>query len=707
MADLRSFSRISGLKYEDLNLRGGAVPENVTAGIVLPDLLSLLGVEAALGRTFLPGEAESAAVLSHRLWMSRFQGSPEVVGSTFRHDRGVSTIIGVLPPGVEVPMAKADLLLSMEPVHLGDKDEDAGWFAVFARLAPGASIETARAEVSAVARRLEAEFQPPVKGWGFDVNHLRTEMVGEVAPTIWMLQAAVLLVLLVACANFAGLLLTRGILREREIAVRRAMGANRSTIARLILTESIALSVAGGLAGLLLARWLTAAFLVLASQDLPRWGEVSVDATVLGSGFLLAVIAGVLAGLVPAAVFASPDPRRASGRASRLRSVFTVVQIAGTLTLVIGCGLLARSVARLASVDVGFEPEGLLCFDVSFPQDHYPDAQKRTAVLLSLIERLETTPGVRSVGVTPWRLLTGSASRAQMSTEDRSGTSRERGRWPLVLAVSPGFFRAAGIPLVSGREFEDMETRPVVIVNRRLAERAWPGENAVGRRLKFGRADSDYPWVEVVGVVESARLVGLSTGEEDSMFHPLLPLKYSYSAVALQVRTRSDPMLAVASIRAAVSGIDPAIPISNVRAMSEVVTENSRAPRFRLAVVASFTTLALALASIGVYGVVAQWTAARRREIGVRMVVGADRAAILRLVAEQGTVLIAIGALLGIGGSLASAKFLEAFLFEVTPSDPASAVLAVVLLGVVTLGAALVPARRAASIDPAEVLRAD
>ncbi len=706
LSDPRSFSRISGLKYEDLNLRGGAGPENVTAGVALPDLPSLLGMEAALGRTFVLEETQGAAILSHRLWMSRFRGSPDVVGSTLRHDRGVSTVIGVLPPGAEIPMGKADLLLSMDQIHLGD--ENAGWFAVFARLAPGASIETARAEVSAVARRIEAERAPPVKGWGFDVNDLRTEMVGEVAPTIWMLQAAVLLVLLVACATFAGLLLARGNLRERELAVRRAMGANRSSIARLILTESLALAVVGGLVGLLLARWLTAAFLALAPQDMPRASEVSVDATVLGAGLLLAIIAGVLAGLVPAAVLSNPDPRRASGPgASRLRSAFTVVQIAGALTLAIGCGLLARSVARLASVDVGFEPEGLLCFDVSFPQDRYPDAQKRTAVLLSLVERLESTPGVRSVGVTPWRLLTGSASRAQMSTEDRSGTSRERGRWPLVLGVSPGFFRAVGIPLVSGRGFEDVETRPVVVVNRRFAERAWPGENAVGRRLKFGRADSDSPWVDVVGVVESARLVGLSTGEEESMFHPLLPLKYPYSAVAVQVRIRSHPMESVASIRATVSGIDPEIPISNVRAMNEVVADNSRTSRFRLAVVAPFTTLALALAAFGIYGVVAQGTTARRREIGVRMALGAYRGSVLRLVVEQGVVLTALGVLLGVLASLATGRFLDAFLFEVSAFDPLTSVFAVLLLSAVSLAAALIPARRAAPIDPADVLRAE
>ncbi len=233
MSNSPSFSHISAFKLEDLNLRGGAGPEKVRAGIVLPGLLSLLGIEAASGRTFLPEETEGSAILSHRLWVSRFGGSPETVGSTLRHDRGISTIVGILPPGIEIPLAKVDLLLPMDPALLGD--EDAGWYEVIARLAPGASIATARAETNAVSRRLEEEQNPPVKGWGFEVDDLRTEIVGDVVRTIWMLQAAVLLVLLIACANFAGLLLARGILREKEIAVRRAIGAKRSAIARLIL----------------------------------------------------------------------------------------------------------------------------------------------------------------------------------------------------------------------------------------------------------------------------------------------------------------------------------------------------------------------------------------------------------------------------------------------------------------------------------------
>jgi predicted permease len=705
LSDSRSFSQISAFTPEDLNLKGGAGPEKVKAARMPSDLLSLLGIEAASGRTFLPGETEGAAILTHRLWMSRFGGSPETVGSSLRHDRGVSTIVGILPPRIEIPLETVDVLLPMDPASL--RSEDSG-FQVLARLTPGTSIATARAELDAISRRLEEEQNPPVKGWGLEVDDLRARIVGDVAPTIWMLQAAVLLVLLIACANFAGLLLARGILREKEIAVRRAIGARRSAIARLILGESLVLAVAGGLLGLLIARWLAASFLALAPKDLPRSGEVSIDGAVLGTGLVLAILAGVLAGLVPAVVFSSPNPKRASAAsAGRLRSAFTVAQVAAALTLSIGCGLLGRSLVRLASVDLGFEPSGLLCFDVSLPHDRYPEAPQQTAALQSLIERLESVPDVRAVGVVPWRLMSGSWSRAQMSTEDVSGTARERDRWPMILGVSPGFFRTVGIPLVSGRGFEEAETQSVAIVNRRLAERAWPGESAVGRRIKFGRADSDYPWLEIVGVVETARLVGLATGEEEAMFQPLLPVKHPYPSRAFLVRTRADPMDAVPSIRAAVSDVDPEIPLSNVRAMTEAIAEDARAPRFRLAVVASFTALAVGLASLGIFGVVAQWTAARRREIGVRMVLGADRAAVLRLAAEQGAVLVALGALLGVLGSLAAGRFLEAFLYEVSSFDPLALVVTVAFFSVIALAAALFPARSAASVDPAEALRAE
>jgi predicted permease len=701
-----SFSRISGLHYEDVNLKGGSGPEKATAAIVLPDLLPLLGIEASSGRVFLPEETEGSAILTHRLWMSRFGGSPDVIGSALTHDRGFSTIVGVLPPGVEIPLRKADLLLPMSPADL--RDEEAPSLQVFARLAPGVALETARADVDAISRRIETEHDWPVKGWYLDVTDLRREIVGEVAPTIWMLQGAVALALLIACANFAGLLLARGVPREREIAVRRAMGAMRSQIARLLLAESLLLALMGGVLGLAIARWATSLFLALAPSGLPRSSDVSVDGAMLSLGVGIAVVSGLAAGAFPALVFSNAAPNRSTSRgSSRLRAALTVAQLAAALTLTIGCGLLTTSLVRLLSVDVGFEPEALLSLDVSFPRDRYPEASHRNALVRSLIERLEALSDVRAAGFAPWTPLTGSWSSAQMSVEDGLGTARERSRWPVVLSVSPGFFPAAGIPLVSGRGFQDVETGDVAIVNQKLAERAWPDGDAVGRRIKYGGPDSDNPWLEIVGVVTSSRLVGLATEEAEATFHPLLPLKYPYPTLSLLVRTRSEPMSAVPSVRAAISEIDPEIPLADIRRMDDILADNATAPRFRLLVVASFTALALGLAGIGIYGVVAQWAAARRREIGVRMALGADRRSVLRLVMEQGAVLVALGTLLGVLGSLAAARLLEAFLFEVSASDPLTWILAVLFLAAVTAAAALIPARRAASIDPAEALRAE
>ena len=706
MDSSRSFSRISGVRYEDVNLKGGSGPEKVTAAIVLPDLLPLLGIEASAGRLFLPEETEGCAILTHRLWMSRFRGSPGVIGSALSHDRGVSTIVGVLPPGVELPLRKADLLLPMSPALL--RDEEAPSLQVFARLAPGVAIETARADVDAISRRLETEHDWPVKGWYLDVTDLRTEIVGEVAPTIWMLQGAVALALLIACANFTGLLLARGIPREREIAVRRAMGAMHFQIARLLLTESLLVALMGGVLGLAIARWATSLFLALAPSGLPRSSHVAVDGAMLSLGIGIAVVSGLTAGAFPALIFSRSAPNRSTSRgSSRLRAALTVGQLAAALALTIGCGLLTRSLVRLLSVDVGFEPKGLLTLDVSFPRDRYPEPSHRDAALQLLVERLQALPDVGSVGVAGWTLLTGSASRAQMTTEDLGGTTRERDRWPLVLGVSRGFFPAAGIPLVAGRGFQAREPGDVALVNRRLAERAWPGGDAVGRRIKFGGPNSDYPWLEIVGVVETSRLVELDLGEEEAMFRPLLPLRYAYPTLALLVRTRSDPMSAVPSIRAAVSEIDPEIPLADIRRMDEILADNVTTPRFRLLVVASFTSLALGLAGLGVYGVVAQWAASRRREIGVRMALGADRRSVLRLVMEQGAVLVAVGALCGVLGSLAAVRRLEAFLYDVSASDPLTWILAVLFLCAVTVTAALIPARRAATIDPAEALRAE
>ena len=565
--------------------------------------------------------------------------------------------------------------------------------------------------MDAISRRLEAEHDWPVKGWYLDVTDLRTEIVGEVAPTVWMLQGAVALALLIACANFAGLLLARGILREKEIAVRRAMGAKRSSIARLLLTESVLVALLGGVLGVLIARWATSLFLALAPSELPRSGEVTVDGAMLSLGVGIALISGLVAGAFPALAFSRAAPNRpnwsTSKGSSRLRAALTVAQLAAALTLTIGCGLLTRSLVQLLSVDVGFEPKGLLTLDVSFPRDRYPETSHRDAALPALIERLEALPEVGSVGVSGWTLLTGTASRAQMTTEDLGGTARETSRWPLVLSVSRGFFPAAGIPLVNGRGFHEPEPGEVAIVNRRLAERSWPGGDAVGRRIKFGGPNSDNPWLEIVGVVETSRLVELDLGEEEAMFRPLLHLRYPYPTLALLVRTRSDPMNAAPAIRAAVSEIDNRMPLADIRTMDEILEDNVTAPRFRLLVVACFTSLAMGLAGLGIYGVAAQWAASRRKELGIRMALGADRASVIRLVVEQGAALLALGTLLGVAFSLASARLLKASLFEVSPFSPLTTVLSILLLGGVTLTAALIPARRAAGTDPAESLRAE
>ncbi len=701
-----SFSRISGVHYEDVNLSGGSGPEKVTAGIVLADLLPLLGIEASSGRVFLSEETDGVAILTHRLWVRRFGGSPGAVGSELHHDRGVSTIVGVLPPGIEIPLRKADLLLPMNPALL--RDPEGPSLQVFARLGPGVALETARADVDAISRRLEAEHDWPVKGWYLDVTDLRADVVGEVAPTIWMLQGAVVLALLIACANFAGLLLARGVLREKEIAVRRAIGAKRSQIARLLLIESVVLALLGGLLGVVLARWATSAFLALAPEDLARSSDITVDGPILLLGLGVALVSGLIAGAFPAFVFSSAAPARSTSKGSSgLRGALTVAEVAAALTLTIGCGLLTQSLVRLLSVDLGFEPKGLLTLDVSFPLDRYPEPSHRGPVLQSLIERLEALPDVGSVGVAGWTLMTGTASRAQMTTEDLGGTARERSRWPLVLSVSRGFFPAAGIPLVAGRGFQDLETGQVALVNRRLAERAWSGGDAVGRRIKFGGPHSENPWLEIEGVVETSRLVELDLGEEEAMFRPLLPLRYAYPILALLVRTRSDPMSAVASIRTAVSELDDRMPLADIRTMDDILADNVTAPRFRLMVVASFTSLAIGLAGLGIGGVVAQWTASRRREIGIRMALGADRGSVVRLVVAQGALLLALGTLLGVAFSLASARFLEASLFEVSPSEPLTTVLAVLLLDGVMVAAALIPAHRAAGVDPAESLRAE
>jgi putative ABC transport system permease protein len=718
----RSFDAISGLDYRDVNLSGESGPERVTAGEVVSDLLPLLGMGPALGRGFSASEAEAVGetILSDRLWRSRFGGAPDALGRTLRVDGASFTIVGVLPPGAEIPLRSADLFLLTPESRLRLGEDSAPSLQSFARLRGGVSLSAARDEVEAISRRMEQERPPPpVTGWRLRVTSLRQEVVGDVESTLWILQAAVALALLVSCANFSGLLVARGTLREREIAVRRALGADRLRIVRLLVTESVVLSLGGGAVGLVLSRWATSVFLALAPEEIPRTSEVAADGPVLALALALGIASGLVAGIVPAILASGIDPERAlrgstasliGGASGRWRDLLTIAQFAAAMSLCIGTGLLVESMHRLLAVEPGFDPTGVLSLRISFPKDRYPEPSHRTAVLSNVLDRLASLPDVDSAAAASWMPMTGSWAKAQMSTEDVTGSAQERSRWPIVLAVSPGFFRALGIPLVAG---EDVAARsaadapPRVVVNRALAERAWPGASPIGRHIKYGGPGSGSPWLEVAGVVANARLVGLALEGEEAMFHPLLPLSFDYPGARLVVRSTTSFDRLSSEVRSAIHEIDDEIPVDGVAGLDELLSKSVAPRRFYLSLLSAFAALSVALAALGVYGVTANWLAARRREIGLRVALGADPWRVAWLVASRGVALVALGLASGVVASYALSHFLASMLYEVRPSDPATFVVAAVVLGSVGTVAAWIPSRHAATTDPSVTLKMD
>ena len=718
---IRSLSSLSGYVYSKVNLSGDESPERVNAAHVLPDLMSLLGIEPALGRSFRPEEHKTEqpiVILDYALWLRRFGGEPGVLGRELRINGVVHVIVGVLPRGRELTPSDVDLLVPMSAEALRGELILSLW--VLARLSKGVDVGVADDEVNAILRRWEEENRPPVMGWGADVTLLREAIVGEVATTLLVLLGAVALVLLIACANVANLLLVRGVAREKELAIRAAMGATRGRIAKQLLTESVLLSLVGGTLGVLLAIGATRLLLVLAPSGIPRIDEVSVDAPVLAFAVAVSISAGLLSGIFPAFGLSHYDldgslkptgrTMTASADRRRFRTVLAVAQVALALTLSISAGLMIRSFVRLVSVDLGFDAGGVLTMNISLPGYRYVEPHESERALIDILEQVGALPDVLSVAASGWAPMTGSWARAQMSVEATSGDIVEREKWPMILGVTPDYFRVLGVPLHLGRDFTYRDRYPEtadVVVNARLAEGAWPGEDPIGKRLKFGGADSENPWFTVVGVAGDARLVGLALEEQEGMFMPLLRTDLTLSFVQLAVRTRSEPADAVATIRDAIWEIDEELPMSDVQTMDELVSKNVSRPRFNLAVLGVFAGVAIVLATIGIYGVISHNVTQRSQEIGLRMALGADRSAVLRLVMGRGLLLVLAGLGAGLFLAISATRLLTSFLYEVSATDSTTFIAASLLLGGTGLAATLLPALRATRVDPMTTLRSE
>ena len=733
----RSFSRLAAYANGSLTLTGSGEPERLRAGFMSGDALPLLGVAPARGRAFTaeddrPG-APVVALLGDGVWRRRFGADPSVIGRKVILDDAPATIIGVMPPGFQLPNdyagpgAEVWAPLQLDPA-IDRSERGWHWVNVMARLRPGVDIASASLEVGALARRMHDtypnEYKPTFGGFAVIAAD---DLVGEIRPAILVLLGAVALLLLIACANVAGLLLARAEARQREIAVRTALGAGAGRLVRQLLTESVLLALAGGILGALLADWGVRALVAAAPPTLPRLDAVHTDGRVLGFTLLVSVATGLLFGLAPAIQASRPDLTVAlaeGGRSGssagrqRFRRSLVVAQIALALTLVTSAGLLIRSFVRMRGVDPGFDPSHLLSAQVELSAVRYDTPAKVRAFYGELVQRLEAIPGVRSAAAVRALPMTGRLEIGDWSfvvdgrySNPPTPADRVTADWQ---TLTPGYFETLRIPVLQGRpiELQDRaEATPVVVINRTLARLAWPGQDPIGQRVLLGGGKVDSVWRTVVGVVGDVRHRGLTATPRPEMYlpHAQFPAGSGTPERTLRVvlRANGDPNALAGPMRAALAELDPAVPLVDLQTMEQALGAWAAERRLTMILVAAFAALALILGAVGVYGVMAHLVVQRTREIGIRIALGAVPREILALVIGQGAWLALAGVTIGVGGALAASRLLGRLLFQVTPTDPATyAGTALTLLGVAAL-AALVPALRATRTDPVEALRSE
>ncbi|HVS15090.1 MAG TPA: ADOP family duplicated permease [Thermoanaerobaculia bacterium] len=728
-AQSSTVERMAGFAVTPANLTGagadGAVePRRVRLGLVTEGWFEVLGVAPALGRTFtadetVPGGALTTVLADHT-WRTVFGGDPDVLGRSVRVDGRDFEVIGVMPPGMELDMgraagplgAPADLWTPL-PITEQWQTRRGRWMLVIGRVAPGAGLEQARAELATIAERLADEHPDFNTGWSTTVVGLRDHVTSSVRSVLLLLFGAVLLVLLIVCANVAALLLARTAARADEIAVRGALGATRRRLLLQLLGETVLLFVLGAVAGLLaarvalggLARWLPA--------DLPRLDNVGVDARVASAALLAALLAGVVSGLVPALWATGTAGLRAraalGGASGRLRSALVGGQAALALVLLAAAGALLSSVRDQLATDPGFETDSLLSLSLSLPRAAYPAPEAQRDFFDRLLERVEALPGVRSAGAVTFPPLGGSGAATSYWPIDRPEPEPGEDTYTDVRVVAGDFHRTLGIPLVEGRLFESRDRaetdRVPVVVSRELAEQTWPGRSVLGQELAvtWGRARAVR--AEVIGVVGDVRFADLVTEPRPALYFPLA--RDEASAMTVMLSTRTDPETLAPLLRATVGELDPELPIESLRTMRAVVHEVVARDRFALQLVSAFAVAALLLSAIGLYGAVAFQVRARRAEIGLRLALGASPRAIGRGVVLRAVRLVALSAAVGVALALAAGRLAAAAVAGGTLDRGWTLAVAVATLLAAGAIAAALPAWRAARLDPARTLRSE
>ena len=721
----RSLSAIAGYRNALFTISvGQRDPEQLEGVYVTADFFDILGVPAALGRTFTrsqdAGGGEARIVLSRRAWEQLFGSSPTAIGARVRVDGEWHTVTGVMPGRAEWPpparawiLAKKEIPPSPLDISGGQADRDVRYFEAVARLKPGITLAQAADDLHRVGQAIQQQHPATAAGRDVKVGPIHERIVGDVRPALLVLQGAVALVLLIACANVSSLLIARSTGRRREIAIRAALGAKRGRLARQLLTESLVLGVAGGISGLLLSSWLIGLLLRIVPEGVPRVEEITIDWVVAGITLVTALGTGVLFGVLPAIQASRSDAatalkhsgERTSAARARGRSVLVIAEIALTLVLLTGAALLTNSFLRLQRVDSGLRPDHVNVISLAIPQTRYPTAASQTEFYRRLIEGLSERSEVQAVGVGFPGPLRGNNASGAFFIEGRQSATRADRPYANIGSVSGGYFAAMGIPILAGRTFTEADREnapPVAIVSVALGRKYWPGENPLGKRVRFG---DDEPWMTVVGVAGDVRQLGL-----DQAPPPILYLPYKLFALPftnLAVRSAAPDASIASLMRAQIRAVDPEMPPGEMATLHTILNRSVEQPRFRTLLLSAFAITALLLAAVGVYGLISYSVTQRTREIGIRIALGAQPAQVVGPVIREGVTLAFVGLALGLAGAFIAARALSRFLFGIGAGDPVTFAGVSVLLLAVALLASYIPSRRAMRVDPIVALRAE
>ena len=719
--------RVACFHSSDFILSGRGEPARLQGSVVTSDLFPLLRVQPILGRTFLPdddkpSESGRVVILSQPLFQKRFNSDPAIVNQAITLNGISFTVVGVMPAGFEFPIQN-------DPVELwttiaGDASGEtpvtaqrgAHFLQVIGRLKPGVTQEQAQAEVTATASRLEQQYPDTNTHRSLRVDSALTALVGDIRPTLLILLGAVACVLLIACANVANLLLARATSRHKEMAIRAAMGASRVRVIRQLLTESVLLSLLGGAVGLLLAVWWSDLLIALGKEDIPRAVNVGIDLRVLGFTLGVSILTGVIFGLAPAFHSAKReliDALKEGGRGTsegarrnKVRSALVVSELAIAVVLLVGAGLLIKSLWRLQKMNSGLQPQNVLTFNVGLPEKY--NYEKQARFFIDLKSRLESLPGVQSASSVLPLPLSGDRFVISFEIEGRPMAPKDHPSGDF-FAAGVGYFRAMGIPIIKGRDFDDRDrhgSTPVVIITETLARQFFPNEDPIGKRIKPGinTIEGEKTTMrEIIGVVGDVRNRSLDTAPKQAYYVP--QTQVPFDQMVMVIKTGDDPHNLISAATKQVSAMDQDIPVFGVKTMEEYLSTSVAAPRFSTTLLTIFAGVALVLTVVGLYGVMSYSVAQRRNEIGIRLALGAQSRDVLLMIVKQGSLLIGLGLVIGLSGAFALTRLIASMLFGVTAKDPLTFTAVGVLLAAVALLACYVPALRATKVDPMEALR--